>query len=155
MSSSERDDEWASENDEQFSLSAHEESDDSDTEQPEPLKATKRRRLNVQGELGLDLVLAAAQHDDGLATTVASAAHIDGSEEAEASLMQLEVNELLREARPDLSLETQLLELVRSLASLLRGLQDAPVPAEGEGAAAPIAAFLRDLGYQPVVSMLR
>ena len=87
----------------------------------------------------------------GAAPAAISSAHIDASEEAEASLLQLEVGDLLREARPNLALETALLELVRTLAAMLRALPAVEVAAEGSGAAAAVRGFLSDLAFHPVV----
>lgn len=122
-------------------------SEGSDSEEDGPLQRTpapKRRRL--EDLEGLELVKA------GHAVTVAPAARasdIDGSEEAEASLLQLEVTELLRDVRPDASLEAGLLELLARLAALLRALPEAELtPSE----AAAVSGFLSDMGFAPVVS---
>lgn len=120
----------------------------SDSEEEGPLQhvpAAKRRR--VEDLEGLELV--SAGHAVA-ATAAARATDIDGSEEAEASLLQLEVTELLRDARPDASLEAGLLEVLARLTALLRSLPEAEVsPAE----AASVSGFLLDLAFSPVVSL--
>lgn len=110
--------------------------------------ASKRRRVDGGDGLGLELVTEAVLHGGGMAAAAEVASHIDGSEEAEASLLQLEVADLLREARPEPGLEAGLLELLSQLAALLRALPEAEVaPKE----AAAIGGFLSDLAFTPVV----
>ena len=122
----------------------------SDSEDEGPLQrapAAKRRRF--EDLEGLELVTA-GHAAAATAAAAARASDIDGSEEAEASLLQLEVTELLRDARPDASLEAGLLEVLASLAALLRALPEAQVaPAE----AAAMSGFLSDLAFAPVVSL--
>ncbi|KAL4426966.1 hypothetical protein ABPG77_009527 [Micractinium sp. CCAP 211/92] len=117
----------------------------SDSEEEGPLQhvpAAKRRR--VEDLEGLELV--SAGHAVA-ASAAARATDIDGSEEAEASLLQLEVTELLRDARPDASLEAGLLEVLARLTALLRALPEAKAsPAE----AASVSGFLLDLAFSPV-----
>ena len=126
------------------------EGEDSGSEAEEPQPQAKKRRVDGSESLGLELVTGALHHG-GCGAAAATAAHIDASEEAAASLMQLEVEELLKEARPDHGLEAALLELVRSLAALLRALPDAEVAPDAWEAAA-VRGFLSDLAFQPVVS---
>lgn len=118
-------------------------SDSEDEQRP------KRRRLESTDAIGLDLVMGQALHPlaPGVAGAPAAAAAIDASEEAEASLLQLEVEGLLREARPDGGAEAALLRQLQHLATLLRGLPQAEVAAGGL-----IRGFLADLGFRPVVS---
>lgn len=124
------------------------EGEDSGSEAEEPQPQAKKRRVDGSESLGLELVTGALHHG-GCGAPAATAAHIDASEEAAASLMQLEVEELLKEARPDHGLEAALLELVRSLAALLRALPDAEVAPDAREAAA-VRGFLSDLAFQPV-----
>lgn len=154
MASSDSDDELPQfDSGEEDSQLVSSEPDDSEEEEEHPHRpAAKKRRVGggAGGDsLGLELV--AVHHADGpLAAAQAAASRIDASEEAEASLMQLEVEDLLREARPDLALEAALLDLVSSLAALLRALPEAEVASGGGGPAAAIKGFLADLAFQPV-----
>lgn len=113
-------------------------------------RAAKKRRLTSTDSLGLELVTGAALHPaaPGLSGAPAAAAYIDASEEAEASLLQLEVEGLLREARPDTAAEGPLLALLQRLAATLRALPTAEVAAGGL-----LRGFLSDLGFRPVVSL--
>lgn len=134
--------------DEGFSdFGAHSSSSGSDDE-----RRPKKRRLTSTDSLGLELVTGAALHPaaPGLTGAPAAAADIDASEEAEAGLLQLEVEGLLREARPDTAAEGPLLALVQRLAAALRALPTAEV-----GAGGLLRGFLSDLGFRPVVSAVR
>ena len=126
----------------------------SDGEEPVPsAPAPKKRRVEGAAEsLGLELLQpggALRSGGGGAAGAALAAADIDGSQEAEASLLHLEVEELLKEARPDPALESALLRLLHQLAALLRALPQAEVaPADS----AAISGFLSDLAFNPVVS---
>lgn len=130
-------------------------SDAEEAEAPPSRPAAKKRRVEgtsaAAESLGLELLQqgGADQRSGGAAGTAQAAADIDGSQEAEASLLHLEVEELLKEARPDCGLEGALLQLLHQLAALLRALPQAEVAASESAA---IAGFLSDLAYQPVVS---
>lgn len=109
----------------------------SDSDQEDAPPAAKRARL--LGALGL------GSHT-GPPAAAAAGATIDHTEEAEASLLQLEVGELLAEARPDLEEEGPLLELLQQIAEVVQAL---PV-AEVDGSA--VKGLLRDLQFAPAVS---
>ena len=151
---------------------------DDDGQALPPASAAKRRRLagGHPGDAalaGLDLITAcaarqgvgsgcvpaaAAAASAAVAAMATTAADIDGSQEAEASLLQLEVGQLLQEARPELGAEAGLLALLHALAAMLRALPEAEVAAAGGGeaegaAAAALRGFLRDLAFQPVVRL--
>lgn len=127
---------------------------DSGEEGHEQQPLAKRRRTDGSHTLGLELVTAALQRGHRVMPPTAAADHVDAREEAEASLLQLEVDDLLQEARPDPATEPALLDLIQSLAATLTALPEAEVPWDG-GAAAAIRGFLDDLAFQPLVSAPR
>jgi hypothetical protein len=129
-------------------------SSDSGEEGHEQQPLAKRRRTEGSHTLGLELVTAALQRGSRVLPPTAAADHVDAREEAEASLLQLEVDDLLQEARPDPATEPALLDLIQSLAATLTALPEAEVPWDG-GAAAAIRGFLDDLAFQPLVSVPR
>ena len=75
------------------------------------------------------------------------AARIDGSVDAEASLLAMEVEGLLRHARPDTAAEGGLLALLQRVAALLL-----VQPTVEVAAGRLVRGLLADLGFRPVVS---
>lgn len=126
-------------------------SSDSGGEAQEQRPLAKRRRTDASHTLGLELVTKGLRGGGGSLQPAAAADQLDAQEEAEASLLQLEVGDLLQEARPDPAAEPELLDLLHSLAALLGAMSEAEVAWSG-GEADAIRGFLDDLAFQPPVS---
>eukprot|EP00887_Chlorella_sp_A99_P002636 scaffold6.g2636.t1 len=117
----------------ELSLSGPSASEDSDGEQGGPPPAKRARLDDAAAALGLEVHAAPA--------VGGAAASIDHAEEAEASLLQLEVAELVAQARPDPGAEGGLVELLHRLADLLRSLPEAEVDP------GPVKGLLRNLRF--------